>query len=210
MKPDDFDRFRDLVAGVHGFYSREVSPFALDVWWNALRAYDLPVIAQAFSLHCVNPDTGQFCPKPADVVRMVGGTTRDAALMAWAKVGEAVSRAGAYRSVCFDDPIINRVLLELGGWPDLCRKPAAELPFIERAFCDRYRAYRLRGASVPHPPYLVGICEATNALRGYRSEPPMLIGSPAIAQAVLASGADVPLIPVTVAARLPAPQGARA
>lgn len=198
MTQSDFENFRTLMRGVHDFYGKDLSAFALDVWWSALKAYDLQVISQAMTLHCQNPDTGQFCPKPADVVRMVGGTTRDAALMAWNKVMEAVSKAGSYSSVCFDDPIINRCLLDMGGWPDLCAKQMDELPFVERNFCDRYRAYRIRGAAPGHPAYLVGLNEAMNAQKGFQSAPPMLIGNPEVARRVLTCGTDIPLIPVTV------------
>ena len=198
MRTEDFEGFKTLMQGVHDFYGKDLSGFALDVWWGALKSYELQVIGHALSLHCQNPDTGQFCPKPADVVRMVGGTTKDAAIMAWNKVMEAVSRAGGYSSVCFDDPIINRCLLDMGGWPDLCAKQMDELPFIERNFCDRYRAYKIRGDKPGHPAYLVGLHEAMNSQKGFQSAPPMLIGNPEIARKVLTCGTDAPLIPVTI------------
>lgn len=198
MRQDDFDGFKKLMRGVHDFYGKDLSSFALDVWWGALKNYELQVISQALTMHCQNPDTGQWCPKPADVVRMVGGTTKDAALMAWNKVQEAVSKAGAFSSVCFDDAIINRCLLDMGGWPDLCAKQMDELPFVERNFCDRYRAYKIRGDAPGHPPYLVGLHEAMNSQKGFQSAPPMLIGNPERAQIVLTCGANTPLIPVTL------------
>lgn len=202
MRTEDFEGFRELMQGVHDFYGKDLSRFALDVWWNALRQYDLDVIRRAMSMHCTNPDTGQFCPKPADVVRMVGGTTRDAALMAWNKVQEAVSRAGSYRSVCFDDPIINRCLLDMGGWPELCAKQIDELPFVERNFCDRYRAYKTQGGVSGHPAYLVGLSEASNAQSGFRSDPPMLVGDAESAKRVMLGGSKVPLIPLTIGEHL--------
>ena len=198
MTQSDFENFRTLMQGVHDFYGKDLSAFALDVWWNAMRAYELPVISQALSMHCQNPDTGQFCPKPADVVRMVGGTTKDAALMAWNKVMEAVSKAGSYSSVCFDDPIINRCLLDMGGWPGHCSKQMDELPFVERNFCDRYRAYKIHGNAPGHPAYLVGLNESMNSQNGFQSAPPMLIGNPELARRVLTCGSNIPLIPVTV------------
>lgn len=198
MTQSDFESFQALMRGVHDFYGKDLSAFALDVWWGALKNYELQVISQALTLHCQNPDTGQWCPKPADVVRMVGGTTKDAALMAWNKVQEGVSRAGSYSSVCFDDPIINRCLLDMGGWPELCAKQMDELPFVERNFCDRYRAYKIRGEVHGHPPYLVGLTEAMNAQKGFQSGPPMLIGNPERARLVLGAGATTPLIPVTL------------
>ena len=45
-------------------------------------------------------------PKPADIRRVLGGTTADAAALAWAKVIRAVHAVGAYSTVAFDDPFI--------------------------------------------------------------------------------------------------------
>jgi len=76
--------------------------------------------------HLMNPDTGQFLPKPADIVRMLGGRTLDRALMAWAKVDKAVRQIGTYESVVFDDALIHRVLHEMGGWVGMGQKTENE------------------------------------------------------------------------------------
>lgn len=198
MRQDDFDRFAAMLAVVAEYCGKALSPGVISLYWQGLQDLDIDAVRQALNAHVQNPDTGQYMPKIADIRRMLGGTTRDAALMAWNKVCEAVGRAGSYRSVCFDDPIINRVLLDIGGWPELCAKPADEMPFVERNFCDRYRAYRTQGGVAGHPAYLVGLCEAMNAQAGHRSEPPMLIGDAEAAQRVLIGGSTRPLIPVTV------------
>lgn len=195
MNKSDFSAFKTILQGVYDFYGKDLSPFAIDIWWKALAQYEIQTVSQAMSMHCTNPDVGQFCPKPADVVRMVGGSTRDSALMAWNKVMEGVSRCGSYRSVCFDDPIINRVLSDMGGWSEICGKDNEELPFVEKNFCERYRAYKIRGGS-NHPAYLVGRTEHENLLRGFKAEPPMLIGDPQEARKVLNGGSNVPMIPV--------------
>ena len=65
MEIDDFQKFHEGIAGVMSFYGKSVSRFALDVWWTALRRFDLAAIVEAFNRHLANPDTGQFAPKPA-------------------------------------------------------------------------------------------------------------------------------------------------
>ena len=40
MDTDDFDRFAELLGGVFELYGREASPFAMQVWWEALRPFD--------------------------------------------------------------------------------------------------------------------------------------------------------------------------
>lgn len=197
MTPSDGKDFRDLLQGVHDFYGRELSPFAADVWWQALRQYDLPAIREAFSRHCVNPDTGQFMPKPADVVKMIGGSTQDSALLAWSKVDRAVRSVGTHRSVVFDDPVIHAVLSEMGGWIPLGIKADDEWPFIRNEFVTRYRGYKLRSVTPEHPPVLIGSAEAHNATEGQRIAPPVLLGNPDAARAVLAGGSAQPLLAVT-------------
>lgn len=200
MRADDFERFHDGIVGVMSFYGKDVSTFALDIWWNALSSYDLTAIMAAFNRYVTNPDCGQFAPKPADIIRMLEGTTQDSAVMAWAKVQQAVGSVGAYQSLAFDDPIIHLAISDLGGWIEICRTLEAELPFLAKRFETSYRAYKRRGSDIPaHPRYLVGISETTNNVGGFRSDPPRLVGDPAKAQAVLSGGTDSGRVQITSA-----------
>jgi hypothetical protein len=194
MKTSDFEQFSDGLAGVYGFYGKEVSQFAADVWWNAMRPFDLPAVIDAFNRHLMNPDCGQFLPKPADIVRMLGGRTLDRALMAWAKVDKAVRQVGTYESVVFDDALIHRVLHEMGGWVGMGQKKEDEWPFVAREFENRYRSYSARGETPDYPPVLIGIAEAHNDAHGVKSNPPRLIGSPTEAERVMSGGGEPNLI----------------
>ena len=55
MEIDDFQKFHEGIAGVMSFYGKSVSRFALDVWWTALRQFDLVAIVEAFNRHLANP-----------------------------------------------------------------------------------------------------------------------------------------------------------
>lgn len=191
MQHQDFEGFRQLLADVHAFYRQDMSEFALDVWWQAMRAFDLAAVRQAMGRHTMNPDTGQFMPKPADVVKMLAGRTVDAAQVAWSKVDRAIRHVGTYRSVAFDDALIHRVIQEMGGWVPLGTKTEDEWPFVAREFETRYRGYAMRGETSPeHPPVLVGICEADNSRLGHRVQPPSLIGDRAAALRVIETGSE--------------------
>ena len=203
MRAEELTDFTDLLAGVFDLYGKPVSEFATQVWWEALRPYDLPAVRLAFSRHVQNPDTGQFVPKPADVIRMLGGTTQDSALRAWAKVDRAVRHVGTYSSVAFDDPLIHRVLHDMGGWVGLGTKSEDEWPFVAREFENRYRGYAMRNERPDYPRVLIGLSDAENARRGLASrEAPRLVGDAARAQAVMAAGTDRPLIGFHSAAEL--------
>ena len=209
MQSSDFDGFSDVIGAVFELYAKPVSEFATQIWWEALKPFDLPAVRLALSRHVQNPDTGQFPPKPADVIRMLGGTTQDSALRAWAKVDKAVRQVGTYASVAFDDALIHRVLHDMGGWVGLGQKTEDEWPFVAREFENRYRGYAMRGERPDYPPVLIGLSEADNATRGHKPDGARLIGDADKARAVMAGGTIKPLIAFSVADALPTAPGLR-
>ena len=170
--------FAELLASVHALYRVEVTPGVAEIWWQALQQHDITALRAAFNRHAMNPDQGQFCPKPADIVREMGGTTQDKSMLAWAKVMGALKRHGTYNSVKFDDPIIHRVLTDLGGWICLGQQLEKEIPFIEKRFRDAYRAWLHRGQLGEEIPHLAGLVEAHNGAHGWQAKipAPKLIG----------------------------------
>ncbi|SMG00352.1 DUF6475 domain-containing protein [Burkholderia singularis] len=194
MTPNDYEEFSNLIAGVFAFYKRDCSEFALGVWWTAMKPYDLAAVNDALGRHSVNPDSGQFMPLPADIVKMLGGSTQDAALVAWAKVDRAVRSCGTYNSVVFDDALIHRVIVEMGGWVLVGGKGEDEWPFVRNEFVNRYRGYKMRSESPEYLPVLIGIAEAQNNRTGHKSQPPVLIGDAHAAHQVMLGGLDKPML----------------
>ena len=199
MKSNELEQFNELLAGVHAFYRRDFSEFGGMVYWQALKPYDFAAVKEAFSRHAVNPDTGKFMPMPADIVKMLQGSTQDSALAAWAKVDRAIRTVGTYRSVIFDDALIHRVLTEMGGWIDLGRKTEDEWPFVRNEFVNRYRGYKMRSEVPDYPPHLIGMSEAQNSKAGFRIDPPLLLGNPEMAANVARKGSDAQILQVTMA-----------
>jgi hypothetical protein len=109
-----------------------------------------------------------------------------------------MQRVGAYTAVCFDEGLIHAVIEDMGGWVKLCRSELAELPHVQRRFCETYRAYAARG-DVPFPPALPGAHDADNALRGFAGTPPVLIGNPQRAAEVRRMGVAAPKTQITSA-----------
>lgn len=196
MKSNELERFSSLLTDVLAFYRQDVSPFALDVWWQACQPFDFEQVSGAMSAHAIDAERGQWAPKPADIVRQLHGTHTDRSLIAWGKVMDAAQRVGAYESVCFDDGLIHATVEDIGGWVTLCRTQTDELPFLQKRFCDSYRAYARR-PDVAYPAILIGEHARNNALRGYATAGPMLIGNPDRAQQVLTHGGDKPKTQIT-------------
>lgn len=141
----DRQEFAQLLSDAMAFYRQDVSTFAMSVWWAACERFDLQQVRKAFTAHAMNPDNGQFAPKPADLIRVLEGTTTDRAAAAWGKALDAAQRVGAYTDVVFDDPAIHAAIEDMGGWPKFCRSEAKDLGYTQHRFCESHRAYTGRG-----------------------------------------------------------------
>lgn len=189
MTPQDHEMFAKMLIAVGELYSKEVTPTMISLYFKSLAEYDIKDIGRAFNLHVKNPDNGQFFPKPADIVRMLEGNTENQGMLAWVKVRDAVGRAGPWRTVAFDDPIIHLVIVDMGGWPKLCDMGADDEPFIAKEFEKRYRSYRAQGRPSVFPRSLHGLADKANSGK-YAPQPVLLIGDHNAASNVLALGSE--------------------
>lgn len=196
MNPKDKPAFAKLIGDVMAFYRQDVSPFAATVWWGACQSFDMEQVSKALTAHAMDPERGQFPPKPADIVRLLQGTKTDRSLVAWGKVLDAMQRVGAYQSVCFDEGLIHAAIEDVGGWVAICRSQMDELSHLERRFCQSYKAYAARG-DVQFPPSLPGEHQLTNSKNGHSTAKPVLIGNPAAAKEVLKLGTNAPKTQIT-------------
>jgi hypothetical protein len=175
MQPTDRGDFKDLMTAAMAFYRRDMSPFALGVWWEACKAFELEQVSKALTAHATDPEQGRFPPMPADVVKHLAGTKTDRSLVAWSKAMQAMARVGSWGSVAFDDPAIHATIEDMGGWPLLCATTDDELPFVQKRFCDTYRAYASR-PDVPHLAVLRGNHDANpeNIKKGLLQKPALI------------------------------------
>lgn len=178
MNASDRGAFAQLLTDVLAFYKQDVSTFSLSVWWEAVQPFDMEQVRKALTQHALDPDRGQFAPKPADLVRQLQGTKTDRALLAWSTVYRAFSEVGAYASPDFGDNAIHASINDMGGWPKLCHLPIDELPFTQKRFCDLYRMHQAHG-NTEHVP-LVGMHALENGARNTgREDAPVRIGNAA-------------------------------
>lgn len=203
MERRDRERFAACLLAASELYGKPIGEAVTAVWWDALGRFDIAAVESAFRRHMASPDAGMFMPKPADIVRMLAGTSIDASQVAWAKVDKAVRSVGTYASVAFDDALIHRVLHDMGGWIALGTRTDDEWPFIANEFRTRYQGYRSRAETPEYPRRLAGIAEADNARRGLAGpSDAVLIGDQAKAREVLAGGTDKPAVGLTRVADL--------
>lgn len=146
MQRIDFRRFTQALTACSELYGRELSEGALQMWWTLLERYDIEDVEHAIRACVSNTDSGQFIPKPADIIRVLaGGTHGDRAQIAWGGVLKAMGTVGAYTDVVFDDEATHAVIEDMGGWAKVCRTELKELSFLQHRFCNSHKAYTARG-----------------------------------------------------------------
>ncbi len=165
MKSIEKQEFAKMLEALGEYYGKPITPAVVSIYWNGLSAYSLDEVKTAFNLHAKNPDSGQFMPKIADVEKFLHGNTSTQAMQAWLIVYNAVQQHGTYRSVSFDDPLINQVVMDMGGWPAIGLIDDDELPFKIREFEKRYMAYLQKKPDAP-APYLLGVAAFANRKSG--------------------------------------------
>jgi hypothetical protein len=102
-------------------------------------------------------------PKPVHIREAALGSPQDVAVLAWERVLTALRHHGGYVSVDFQDPIIHRVVEDLGGWVKLCDLPSdpKEQAYRMQDFMKLYRVYQVKLPGRA-PDHLPGRCEIDN------------------------------------------------
>lgn len=180
MKYEDKTMFVTLMTGIAELYGKKLSTHWLEIYWRCLESYEFNDIKNALNSYIVNPDNGQFIPKPADIVRILIGNSTEKALYAWSKVLKAIREVGCYTTIVFDDPIIHVVIYDMGGWITLCRTVEDQLPFIGREFEKRFMGY-LRQKLGTYPTKLIGFVEHFNQQNSDTVVQPVLFGNKTLA-----------------------------
>jgi len=133
----DRQRIVSELLGVYGFYEKNLSEIQMRLWCDALAGEDTEAVSRALAAHLADPDRGQFCPKPADVIRMIRGTAQDDALVAWQDLLSQVRSIGRNGSPKLSDA--QRAALDgIGGWTRLCNTDESQLGLLQRDFCAGY------------------------------------------------------------------------
>lgn len=106
--------------------------------------------------------TLKFFPKPAELIELIQGKTKDRAIAAWESLIGAIQRCGSYQSVIFRDGRISRTVELMGGWLEVCSMTEEETKWKMKDFCAIYQ-------SLPdsEPRKLMGRYEQDNRMRGF-------------------------------------------
>jgi len=176
----DIEKLKDLLKAVFDLIDpkRRMSKDSLDLWYLCLKKYDFKEVQGAFSKYIQQPGKGQYVPKPADIIEILSGSYESNAMQAWSKVERSICQVGAYSDVCFDDPLINRTIQDMGGWIKLCQTDEKELKFRAIEFRNRYQSYRGSSKMPAYPKLLYGIATSENSGKELEyKENPIFVGN---------------------------------
>lgn len=191
--------FATLLTHMADYYKSELSRSMLSIYWAGLRQYSYEAIEKACWAHTQLPDeAGRWMPRNSDIIKMMEGSTADQGALAWSRVDSAIRTRGTWDDVVFDDPVIHRVVADMGGWVLLGTKDDKEWPFVAKEFQQRYRSFRQRDQIPEHPKRLTGIGNAANVANNMPLLPPILIGDKEKAKAVLLGIAATNRVALTI------------
>lgn len=196
MNKQEQQEFTKILGETYSLYGKELQPGVLQIYLHGLDKYSIGELAQALSRCVLDTDTGQFVPKPADIIRQLEGDNQTAAALAWTKAYSAIGRVGPYRDIVFDDALIHRVIEDMGGWVKLCSIDDDQAPFVENDFIRRYQGYHNRKITPKYLHSLQGIASTENQGDGYMMQNPVLFGDKDLAMIVFNGGSETPLLAI--------------
>lgn len=154
----------DLVSNSLSIYNETLTEQSAGVWLASLMRFDIGEIKHAFNIYIQTSERGHFSPKPSDIVNTITGGNADVAKVAWSLVERSIRSISGDRTVVFQDPLIHKVVYDLGGWVKVCSiETEKDLSYLAHDFENRYRGYMNRGTIPKYPNRLVG--RAENSLR---------------------------------------------
>jgi len=201
MQNDFIEEFKNLYDAVYAMYKRpsdpEPNPVVYELFYESIKSLGFDAVKKGFSVHIQSPDNGKWMPKPADIIRIIEGTSQDTAHIAWSKVRKSISVVGSYQTVVFDDPIIHRVIQDMGGWIRICGLNEKDISYTGHEFKNRYQAFKNQGEVPDYPAKLSGLHEGENQEYVDFIPKPIFIGDPGKARDVLRLGSNRPSLQIT-------------
>ncbi|MES1987495.1 MAG: DUF6475 domain-containing protein, partial [Pseudomonadota bacterium] len=160
MHNSEKPKFLEFIVSIGEYFNTKLSNSTIDIYFNGLVSYDFEAIKDAGSRYIQMPES-KFMPKVADFINMIDGSTKDSALNAWTSLVAAIRLAGPWRSIVSDDPVLLRVVDDMGGWIELCKTSNDDLPFKANEFTTRYRGYKSVNLT-DYPRKLIGYEDQNN------------------------------------------------
>ena len=157
MHEKEKPEFLKMILAVGMLYKETPVTGVIEIYWAALKSLSLQEVGNGITRHVQDADRGRFMPRPADILYFA--RPKKEPVVAWSQVERAMAINGAYKTVQFEDEVINAVVKDMGGWPWICKQDLDE-PWTQKEFERRYESYRYQGLTLNEP--LAGLHELNN------------------------------------------------
>lgn len=167
-------KFVEQIAALASAFGKEADSATYLGYWIALS--DVP--HERIEHAVVRAIRGnRFMPTASELRQLTGELTiQSRCVLAWESFEKAVVSFGGYRSVDFDDPVINATVNNLGGWERLCEMPPEEFSkWLRKDFERVYVNLCESGVSRESASPLIGTHDRENGYRGYEIQPPVKV-----------------------------------
>ena len=164
MNNKDKFKFHELMTGIGEAYGKEITKPLLTIYFSSLANYTIVQVSESINKHLVDTKSGQYFPKPADIVRNISGASisaEDRALTAWMAVEAAISSVGSYGTLKLKDKQAMMAVKAIGSWQQLCATDREKLAFKRQEFMANYKALENTPIEML-PDSLAGIAELAN------------------------------------------------
>lgn len=164
MNDLDKKEFSQVMTATGEMYDKSISTSLMRMYFDALKNLTVDQVKEGLSRHSLDLKSGQFFPKPADIVRNIDGasiSTEDRALTAWMAVEAAISSVGSYGTLKLGDKQAMMAVKAIGSWQQLCATDREKLAFKRQEFIANYKALESTPVEML-PESLPGIAELEN------------------------------------------------
>lgn len=69
MHDSDYQNFCETLVSTAAVFGKELAATSIGIYWQVLKPLSIEDFNSAVRLHLSDPETGQFMPKPADIMK---------------------------------------------------------------------------------------------------------------------------------------------
>lgn len=161
-------QFIEIMTGLGEVYDKKLSKVVIDIYWNALKRFELSDFKKAVN-NIIETHVYATFPKPAQFIEFINPPEDmdfrvERGLKEWI---DAYCNKGIYENVEFKDPVVALVCQHFGGWVAICNAfprygIERDKEFWYKTFKNLYKGYAKR--QLPDEmPKMIGSHEVGNS-----------------------------------------------
>lgn len=148
MKPEDQNRFKEIMVGLGDYYKEKITKTLMMVYWEDFSDCGIDDFARAVSSHRKDPDQGMFFPKTANLIKQLHGTGKQQARsieskaeLAWSEIVAHLQYHGPYKTFTSKDGVSLAAFHAVGGISKLSTADYDAIVWIKKEFISMYATY---------------------------------------------------------------------